>query len=156
MFVGAFRGGKRGGSRTAHLHSSAADATSSEADLPVTTWRTSRPRSRQKADHPADEAASSRQNRTQAQGQPEHKGEREQQQDEEEGGQAEQIEEEEAEAEEKDEEEEEEEEDDHIEEDEEAGAAAAAPMHAEESWELMFEADVVDALANLPSSQPLG
>ncbi|KAL0050522.1 hypothetical protein WJX82_001437 [Trebouxia sp. C0006] len=159
VFVGAFRGGKRGGSRTAHLHAAAADAASSEADLPVTTWRSSRPRSRQKADHPADKAASSRQNPAQAQAQPEHKGNQDQQQqEEEEGSQAEQIEDEEAEAtEEKEEEEEEEEEDEQIEEDEEADADdAAAPMHAEESGELMFEADVVDALANLPSSQPLG
>jgi len=159
VFVGAFRGGKRGGSRTAHLHAAAADAASAdaastEADLPVTTWRTSRPRSRQKADHPADKAGSSRQTTAQAQVQPEHKGNQEQQQEEEEGSQAEQIGDEEAE-EKEEEEEEEEEEDDHIEEDEEADAAAAAPMHAEESGELMFEADVVDALANLPSSQPL-
>ena len=154
--MGAFRGGKRGGSRTAHLHAAAADAALSEADLPVTTWRTSRPRSRLKADHPADNAASSRRSTTQAQAQLEHKGNQEQQQDEEEGSQAEQIEDEEAEAEEKEEEEEEEEEDGHSEEDEEADAVAAAPMHAEESGELMFEADVVDALANLPSSQPIG
>ncbi|KAL0035689.1 hypothetical protein WJX79_008812, partial [Trebouxia sp. C0005] len=158
VFVGAFRGGKRGGSRTAHLHAAAADAAASEGDLSVTTWRTSRPRSRQKADHPADKAASSHQNTAQAQAQLEHKGNQGQQQDEEEGGQAEQVEDEEAEAEGKDEEEEEEEEeeDEDIEEDEEADAATAAPMHAEESGELMFEADVVDALANLPSSQPLG
>ncbi|DBB01439.1 hypothetical protein WJX77_003930 [Trebouxia sp. C0004] len=157
VFVGAFRGGKRGGSRTAHLHAAAADVTSSEADLPVTTWRTSRPRSRQKADHPADKAASSRPNPTQAEAQQEPKGKQEQQQDEEECSQAEQIEDEDADAEQKEEEEEqEEEEDDHIEEEEEADAAAPAPMHAEESGELMFEADVVDALANLPSSQPLG
>lgn len=156
--MGAFRGGKRGGSRTAHLHAAAADAAASEGDLSVTTWRTSRPRSRQKADHPADKAASSHQNTAQAQAQLEHKGNQGQQQDEEEGGQAEQVEDEEAEAEGKDEEEEEEEEeeDEDIEEDEEADAATAAPMHAEESGELMFEADVVDALANLPSSQPLG
>lgn len=159
--MGAFRGGKRGGSRTAHLHAAAAHTASSEADLPVTTWRSSRPRSRQKADHPADKAASSRQKSAQAQAQPEHKGNQDQQQqEEEEGSQAEQIEDEEAEAteeKEEEEEEEEEEEDEQIEEDEEADADdAAAPMHAEESGELMFEADVVDALANLPSSQPLG
>ncbi len=149
--MGAFRGGKRGGSRTAHLHAAAADAALSEADLPVTTWRTSRPRSRQKADLSADKAGSSRQNTAQAQAG--HKGNQEQQQDEEEGSQAEQIEAEEAE---EKEEEEEEEEDEQLEEDEEADAVAAAPMHAEESGELMFEADVVDSLANLPSSQPLG
>lgn len=146
MFVGSFRGGKRGGSRTAHLKAAAAEEGPAEADLPATTWRTSRPRSRQQAGHPVNRAPSSRQSPAQVEHstdpgkQPAEDADEEQNEDD-----VEEI-----------EDEGEEGEDEEVEEDEEGNMAAAGSMHAEESGELMFEAEVVDALAAVPSSRPKG
>lgn len=137
--MGSFRGGKRGGSRTAHLKAAAADAGPAEADLPATTWRTSRPRSRQQA---VNRAPSSRQSPAQVEQSTDH-GERP----------AEDADEE-VEPVKDDDDEVEEGEDEEVEEDEQM--AVAGSMHAEESGELMFEAEVVDALAQLPSSRPEG
>ncbi len=141
VFVGSFRGGKRGGSRTAHLKAAASDTAVAETDLPETTWRSSRPRSRANA-QPADTAPNSRQSRAQ----PRHEADSGEEEAEEE---EEHVQEEDA-VQAADEEEED------IDEEEEGGGSEAVPMDAEESGELMFEAEVVDALATLPSSQPQG
>ena len=138
--MGSFRGGKRGGSRTAHLKTAAASSesapvTSASSHEPAAiTWGTSRAQrsssSRRPAKHPAEMAGNSRQAGANAQ-----QANRKQQQvaDEEEDEQISETEGEEAEG----------------SEDEEA-----AGLHVEESGELVFEADVVDALGTLTNSQP--
>ena len=140
VFVGSFRGGKRGGSRTAHLKQAAADtASASESDLPATTWRSTRPRAPRS--RPAEPAGSSRQFPS-----------ADPALDEEEAGEAVETEGDEEVSDEVDDA------DELIEEEEEETKPSSSHgvIHTEESGELMFEADVVDALPGLASSQPPG
>ena len=153
VFVGSFRGGKRGGSRTAHLKAPAGDDAAATAAGPIpSAWRSTRARqpascqaamSCQKgssthslATPASDEAEPIEDEDEDEQGQ--------QQQDEEDGVDGE----------------EEDEEISDMEDEEEEGKTTmmaesrAAVMHVEDSGELVFEVDVVDALASMPGSQP--
>lgn len=154
--MGSFRGGKRGGSRTAHLKAPAGDdaAAVSRQNPTPSAWRSARSRqpasrqaavSRQKDSHShslaaptltLDEAEPIEDEDEDEQGQ--------QQQNEEDGVNAE----------------EEDEEISDVEDEEEAGRTGlltdsrADAIHVEDSGELVFEVDVVDALASMPGSQP--
>ena len=154
VFVGSFRGGKRGGSRTAHLKATAAEAEvtteeeEEEADSPMTTWRSANAQ-RSTCPHPAKPLAGKVRNSRQTAAQAEPKlaevGDKEKQVQEEEDEPISEDDEGEQAA------EEEEKIEDEATEDEEGQAGG---LRVEESGELVFEAEVVDALASLPSSQP--
>ena len=151
--MGSFRGGKRGGSRTAHLKaptSEAAPAASAAAPKP-SPWRTTR--SRQPASRQTLPATASRQHR----GDPgaasaTNADEAEPIEDEEDA--AEGVEPDpEADAEGLEQEDEEDEEISDMEAEQEEHSVAGI-MHAGDSGELVFEVDVVNALASVPASQP--
>ena len=155
VFVGSFRGGKRGGSRTAHLKATAAEAEvtteeEEEADSPITTWRSAKAQ-RSTCHHPAKQLAGKVRNSCQTAAQAEPKlaevGDKEKQVQEEEDEPISEDDEGEQAA------EEEEKIEDEATEDEEGKAGG---LRVEESGELVFEAEVVDALASLPSSQHQG
>lgn len=155
VFVGSFRGGKRGGSRTAHLKAPAAQAAAEAAPAAApkpSPWRTTR--SRQPASRQAPSATSSRQDRGHLSVAPAigpNEAEPIEDEEDEEGvdPEAEEVHTEGNEMEQDDEDEEvsdmEAEEEDEL---------MAGAMHAEGSGELVFEVDVVDALAGIPTSQP--
>ena len=157
--MGSFRGGKRGGSRTAHLKAPAAEAaaeaapTAAPAAAPKPSpWRTTR--SWQPASRQAPPAKSTRQIRGNLSVDPAIDID-----------EAEPIEEEDEEGINSEstgvrtevdgmEQDDEDEEVSDMEAEEEEDQPMAGTMHAEGSGELVFEVDVVDALAGIPTSQP--
>ena len=156
VFVGSFRGGKRGGSRTAHLKAPAAEVAGEAAPaaaLKPSPWNTTR--SQQPGPHQAPPATTSRRNRGNPSVHPAtdlDEAEPIEDEDGEEGidPEAEGVH---AEGDDMEQDDEDEEVSD-MEAEEEEEKPMAGAMNAEGSGELVFEVDVVDALAGIPTSQP--